>query len=305
MKTNFTKSLPWQLLTAGSFIALTACGAATPPPELVDARAAYVQAEQGAAGQYAPAKLDSARKALDSAEQAFEGDSESEETRALAYVAERKARVAASAGELEKLQKKRAELDSEYLELERKAATMTKEELEATRKRLDIAKDQNAQNQAELARKQAELEKEKAAREAAEGRLTAAIESLKEMGSIKAEARGMVITLNGSVLFATGKSELLPIAQTKLDEVAAALKDQGFKKIVIEGHTDSRGSAKDNEKLSLARATSVKNQLVSRGLDTAKIEAVGLASTRPVATNDTPEGRANNRRVELIVTEDK
>jgi outer membrane protein OmpA-like peptidoglycan-associated protein len=122
------------------------------------------------------------------------------------------------------------------------------------------------------------------------------------MASVKEEARGMVITLNGSVLFTTAKHELLPIAKSKLDEVAAALKEQGFKKIVIEGHTDGRGVARDNETLSLARATAVKEHLVSRGLDGAAIEAVGLAATRPIATNDTPEGRANNRRVELIVT---
>jgi outer membrane protein OmpA-like peptidoglycan-associated protein len=122
------------------------------------------------------------------------------------------------------------------------------------------------------------------------------------MASVKEEARGMVITLNGAVLFTSGKSELLPMAKSKLDEVANALAEQGFKKIVIEGHTDSRGSVKQNEALSLSRATAVKTHLVSRGLDATKIEAVGLASTRAVDTNDTQEGRANNRRVEIVVS---
>ena len=301
-----------RILLAAACVSLAACATAVPPSELVDARSAYILAEEGPAQQFAPAKLDTAKKALTEAEKAFEEDPESEKTKALAYVAERRARISASAGELEKLKKKRATLDAEYVDLEHKRATMTKEELAATRARLDLAEGKAAAAEGkaaatatELAAKRAELEKEKAAREAAEGKLTAALASLKEMASVKEEARGMVITLNGAVLFATAKSELLPIAKTKLDEVAAALKAQGFKKIVIEGHTDSRGTVADNERLSLARATSVKTHLVSQGLDSAKIDAQGLASTRPVATNDTVEGRADNRRVELIVTPEK
>ena len=62
-----------------------------------------------------------------------------------------------------------------------------------------------------------------------------------DLGKIemRQEKRGVVITLDGSVLFASGKHELLPIARQRLDQVAKALKDQGFKKIVVEGHTDS------------------------------------------------------------------
>jgi outer membrane protein OmpA-like peptidoglycan-associated protein len=114
-----------------------------------------------------------------------------------------------------------------------------------------------------------------------------------------------VITLSGSVLFATGKSELLPIAKDKLNEVAKALKDQGFKSIIVEGHTDSRGNAQKNEELSFARAESVRSHLVSQGLPADKVRATGLGSGRPVAANETPEGRANNRRVEIVVEPQK
>jgi outer membrane protein OmpA-like peptidoglycan-associated protein len=126
--------------------------------------------------------------------------------------------------------------------------------------------------------------------------------SLKEIGKVNEESRGMVITLSGSVLFATGKSDLLPIAKEKLNDVAKALKDQGFKEIIVEGHTDSRGSAQANQELSLKRAESVRTHLVGQGIPSDKIRATGLGSDRPVADNKSEEGRANNRRVEIVVT---
>ncbi len=298
-----------EVLSLLAFASLTGCAAALPPQELLDARTAYTQAQEGPAGEYAPAKLDGAQQTLREAELAFEDDPESEKTRTLAYVAERQARASAALGEREKSKRRIAELDRQYSELERKRLNMTKEELEATRARLAEERRRAAAGEAALAQKdealaQKELEiaREREARKAAEGKLSAAIASLAEMGSIKEESRGVVITLSGSVLFATGKSELLPIAKEKLNEVAKVLKDQGYKAIVIEGHTDSRGGASANDKLSLDRALSVKTHLAAQGLDGSKIEAKGLGASRPIATNDTPDGRANNRRVELVVT---
>lgn len=311
-----TSPLFARTLLLGGVALLSACSAALPPQELLDARAAYTQAQNGAAADYAPAKLDGAHQALQEAEANFQEEEGSDKTKALAYVAERRARASAAAGEKIQAERKRADLEKQYAELERKRLTMTKEELEATRARLAeertraavgamalAQKDKDiAQKEKALAQKDAELAAEREARKAAETKLSAAIASLAELGSIKEEARGVVITLSGSVLFATGKSELLPIAKEKMNEVAVALKDQGYKQIIIEGHTDSQGSASKNEQLSLDRANSVKTHLVSQGLDGSKIEARGLGSSRPVATNDTPDGRANNRRVELVVT---
>jgi len=288
-----------QLMLLGLTAALSvACGgAALPPPELVAARDAYEKASTGPAADYAPASLDTAKQALGKAENAWKEDPKAKEaeTLTLAYIAERRALTSDALGEAAKARKDRIKLDQEYIELQEKRASMTEEELERVRSRLAIASQKAATSEAELA-------KERAARAEAEKKLSAAVASLAEMASVKEEARGMVITLNGSVLFTTGKYELLPIAKSKLDEVAKALQEQGFKKIVIEGHTDSRGKASDNDTLSERRATSVKDHLVSQGLEAGKIQAVGLGSTRPLDTNDTPEGRANNRRVELIVT---
>ncbi len=103
-------------------------------------------------------------------------------------------------------------------------------------------------------------------------------------------------------LFLSGKSELLPIAQKKLDDVPKALNDTNeAQKITVEGHTDSNGNDESNLRLSRDRAESVRSYLVQKGVKSERIVAVGKGETTPLASNDTTEGRANNRRVEIVV----
>ena len=111
----------------------------------------------------------------------------------------------------------------------------------------------------------------------------------------------MVITLSGSVLFATNQATLLPAAQERLNQVAAALLTTRERVLVVEGHTDSRGSESYNLDLSQHRADAVRSYLVSRGYMADRIQAHGIGKARPVSENETAEGRANNRRVEIIV----
>ncbi len=287
---------------AVSALASVACGSPPISPELRTARDAYDEASKGPAAELAPADLDSARQALERAEEAFRKNHKSDETKDYAYIAERSAQLAAVAGLIEQERRERKQLQEKLEKLEKSRANMTREELEAARAELEKKKDQIAAQQEDLNKTAAELEAERKMRVDAEKKLTAAITSLNEIGNIKEEKRGVVITLSGSVLFASGKYELLPIAKEKLNEVATALKDQGYKKIIVEGHTDSRGTEANNESLSLKRANSVRSHLVSQGMEGAKITAVGLGESRPIASNDTPDGRANNRRVELVVT---
>jgi outer membrane protein OmpA-like peptidoglycan-associated protein len=289
------------LALVASFAAL-ACGSPPISPELRTARDAYEEAKQSPAAELAPADLDSARQALDRAEDQFRKDHKGQAVKDYSYVAQRSAEYAVVAGLIEKEKRDRKQLKEKLDKLEKSRANMTREELEAARNELAEKKRQIADQAADLNKTAAQLEEERKLRVAAEGKLSAALTSLKEIGNIKEEKRGVVITLSGSVLFATGKHELLPIAEEKLAEVAKALSDQGYKRIVVEGHTDSRGSDSNNEELSLKRATSVRAFLVSKGIGSDKIVATGLGETRPVASNDSPEGRANNRRVELIVT---
>ena len=117
----------------------------------------------------------------------------------------------------------------------------------------------------------------------------------------KDEARGMVITLSGGVLFRSNEATLLPGATTRLDEVAAALISNG-QPVGVEGYTDSRGSQTRNMDLSQRRADSVRNYLISRGLPAQQVVAKGMGPDRPIADNSSAEGRANNRRVEIVVS---
>jgi len=148
----------------------------------------------------------------------------------------------------------------------------------------------------------AALQDEKARRADAEKRAAEAAADLAKLASVKQEARGMVITLSGSVLFASAKWDLLPAAQLKLNDVATALiKEDPISKMVVEGHTDSQGGASFNQDLSQHRADAVRAYLVSRGIAGDRITAQGFGSTRAVADNTSTEGRANNRRVEIVV----
>lgn len=300
--------------------AMTGCGSAMAPRELQSARDAYKKAETSSAPNLAPVQLDEAKQSLTQAETAFKNGDDDEDIKALSHVAERKAQVAVSAANREQARRDAEQAKGDKETAQQALLHSTQDRLSKTREQLQSEKrqseDQRRQaeedkrrldeaakrGQQEVDRVKAQLEEEKKARAEAEKKAAAAMASLAEIAKVKEEARGVVITLSGSVLFATGKSDLLPIAQDKLGDVAKALKDQGFKKIVVEGHTDSRGSATQNQDLSRARAEAVRGFLVTRGIPSDKIEAVGVGSSRPVADNNTAEGRANNRRVEIVVT---
>ena len=78
------------------------------------------------------------------------------------------------------------------------------------------------------------------------------------------------------------------------------LQEHGDLRILIEGHTDAEGNAASNQTLSVERANAVRTMLVGLGIDAGRLEATGFGQTRPVADNDTPTGREQNRRVELV-----
>ena len=278
--------------------ALVACGPGAPPKDLVQARTAYDRAVRGPATELAPAELDTAKQSLMRAEATFQDEGDSPITRDRAYVAERKAMAAEAQAGIVQAERDRAAVEKDF-----KKAQM--DSLDATKAQLQAARTAGARSQAEAEQTKAALAAEKAAREAAEKRAQEALDSLRQIASVKEESRGVVITLSGAVLFATGKYELLPIARDKLSEVARALKDQGYESILVEGHTDSRGNVSANEVLSRQRAESVRTALISEGIVPDKIRATGLGSARPVADNSTAEGRANNRRVEIVVDRQK
>lgn len=269
------------------------------PQELTSARASYERAADGPAAQYTPADLHDAEKSLKSAEKRFKDEGNTVLTRDEAYIAQRKAEYAEVMARLEMFRRGIASAEAQEEAAKAAGAAQTKAELEQTRAALA---EQQAQNQQTAAA----LEAEKKQREEAERRAAQANADLARIAAVKQEDRGTVITLSGSVLFASNKYELLPAAQAKLNQVAdALLQNDPDSTFVVEGHTDSQGKAALNQTLSENRARAVRDYLVSHGVAADRITSQGYGSTRPVADNSSAEGRANNRRVEIVISPKK
>jgi outer membrane protein OmpA-like peptidoglycan-associated protein len=158
---------------------------------------------------------------------------------------------------------------------------------------------QSAQAQAQNSQVQADLAKNAAL--AAQAQLASAQQQLADLQAKKTD-RGMVVTL-GDVLFDTGQATLKPGADLVIGRLAAFLNANPQTKIMIEGHTDSRGSDEYNEALSERRAQSVANSLNVHGVSQDSFKTMGRGKAYPVASNDTPEGRQQNRRVEIIFSD--
>lgn len=111
-----------------------------------------------------------------------------------------------------------------------------------------------------------------------------------------------VVNLSGDALFDVGSAALRPGTEARLQNLLQRVQDQGaLRSISIVGHTDNTGSVSLNRELSLQRAVSVREFLIQQGIDRAMIAVAGAGADRPVASNQTAEGRAENRRVELHI----
>jgi outer membrane protein OmpA-like peptidoglycan-associated protein len=267
-----------------------------PPQDLVTARATYGRAAQGPAGTLDPADIHSAKEALTQAELSFSQHGDTQGTRDLAYVADRRAQVAEARGEAMQSNQQQQQTLAQMHDAETRQLAVTSGQLGRANLQVEM-QGQALQNQNQA------LAVEQQRRQEADARAAKATADLAAFASVKQDPqRGMVITPSGSVLFVTNKSDLMPGAQMKLNEVAQALTQQDTEsKIVVEGYTDSQGGAGYNQDLSQRRAQSVRDYLVSRGIAADRITAEGFGLNRPIADNTTAEGRANNRRVEIVV----
>ena len=239
--------------------------------------------------------------------------------------AEAKAREAKARADADAEAKRRADAESARAQAEQARAAAEKAQAEAIR-----MKQEAEAAAAEASRQKAEAEKAKAeavaqqqvlAAETDKARAAAAqSESLRQqaekeklelrarllqqLNSILAtrdSARGLIANMS-DVLFRSGSFELLPGARERLAKVSGIVLAYPSLHVAVEGHTDSVGTDEYNLSLSERRAEAVREYFVQQGIPAASIEARGFGKTEPIATNDTPEGRQQNRRVELVLS---
>jgi outer membrane protein OmpA-like peptidoglycan-associated protein len=161
------------------------------------------------------------------------------------------------------------------------------------------------ENEAQRAAKQAELDsaaKQKAHLEAEKVELrTQLLKQFNDILQTRDTARGLVVNMS-DVLFDTAKYSLRPLAREKLAKVAGIVSGHPGLRLDVEGHTDSIGGDDYNQRLSEQRGATVRDYLTQQGMPVSSVTAKGLGKTQPVASNDTAQGRQQNRRVELVIS---
>jgi len=277
---------------------------------------------------YAPLALGEAERALRNAELATGDDLYRSY---LVYMADRRIQIARTMAEreqheqiLDKLESDRSamlirasqlEADQARMEAERARLLVatTSEDAQRAREEKEAAlrKEAEAARAAELSAEEAEQARRLAESRASEAEfarreadlasqqinsLTRQLENLQ----LRQTESGVVVTL-GDVLFASGEAQLVEGGRSSLEEVVDLLQTEPEKKIRVEGHTDSLGDAAANLLLSEQRAQSVLEALVSLGVASERITASGMGEDFPIASNDDEEGRARNRRVDVIL----
>lgn len=270
----------YNLIVAAAVTSLLAACSSTPDriEELETARAVVPQVEASPRAGVAATNVAEARKSLDRANRLADNGGKIGDIQFEAMVASRNAEIAN-----EKILAAQAREEIENGTAERQAVLIEAREAEARRRQL----------QAQSATEQAQL---------AEQRASTLEQELAELRAKKTD-RGMVLTL-GDVLFDTGMATLKPGAYNTIDRLATVLKEAPDRKVLIEGHTDAVGADDYNQQLSERRAAAVQTALLERGVRSNQISAVGKGETFPVASNDNAAGRQQNRRVEMVFTDD-
>jgi outer membrane protein OmpA-like peptidoglycan-associated protein len=265
---------------------LGAC-ASTPQrnAQLEQARAqVQTLAAEPLAQQAASHDLDAARASLNQADAALAEHRPPEVVDHLAYLARRHA----DAGQA-RVDEARARQEVARAQDERNRILLEARSREA----------QNAQVQAEAAQNRAQAAQSQA--QAAQQQLENTQKELQDLQAKQTE-RGMVLTL-GDVLFDTNKATLKPGADQRIARLATFLQKNPNERVIIEGYTDSTGSEEYNQELSQRRAQAVADALAAQGVPASRYQAVGRGEALPVATNATPAGRQQNRRVEIVFSD--
>jgi len=218
------------------------------------------------------------------------------------------AEVARAQAEQARMQAEQAKAEAEKARQEALAAAQeaARQKEEAERAKAEAIAQQQAlaaeTDKAKAAAAQSENLRQQAEREKQELRARL-LQQLSSVLQTRDTARGLIANMS-DVLFRSGSYELAPGARETLAKVSGILLAYPSLHLAVEGHTDSVGGDDYNQSLSEHRAQSVRDYFVAQGVSSSSIEAHGFGKTEPIASNDTPEGRQQNRRVELILSGD-
>jgi len=238
-----------------------------------------------------------------------------DEAQAEAKAREAKARADAEAeakrradAEIARQQAEQAKAEAERAKAEALAAAQeaAQQKEEAEKAKAEALAQQQAlaaeAEKAKAAAAQSESLRQQAEQEKAELRARL-LQQLNQILATRDSARGLIANMS-DVLFRSGSYELAPGARERLAKVSGIILAYPSLHVAVEGHTDAIGSDEYNQNLSERRAESVRDYFVQQGISTDSIVARGFGKTEPIASNDTPEGRQQNRRVELILSGD-
>jgi len=259
---------------------------------LANAKAAYARAKANPNVETnARIPLMDAGRAVDAAAQATEYD----EMDHLSYLAERKTRIAVATAE-----EQMAENDKKALSRQAEQMVLQGRVSEESA-RMDARESNAAARESNAEARQSNAEARAQTQKAAKATATADMLQ-QEITALKGRMteRGIVLTL-GDVLFATGTASLSPMADYEINRLAVFLKKYPDRSVLIEGYTDSTGAEGANLDLSLQRANAVRAKLVAQGISMGRITTKGFGEEFPLAGNDSPEGREQNRRVDVII----
>jgi len=290
------------VLIASAAAVLAGC-ASTPrqSPQLAEARdAVETLSGRPRAMEAAGPDLKAARAELHRADAALRNGKPMDEVDHLAYLSLRhaqagEARVDAARSQAQVVQANQ-ERQQLLLEAQKHQAMTAQQQAQNAQQQAQSAQQQvqAAQSEAQQARNQAQMAQQQLANER---------QQLKQMQTEQLGAKqtdqGMVVTLS-NVLFSTGKSTLQAGAHLQLERLAQYLKAHPKERVLIEGNTDSTGSAEKNQELSAARAHAVAQALQLRGVPPNQYQTIGLGEAYPVASNDNVAGRQQNRRVDIV-----
>lgn len=296
----------WNLGKAQAALLVTLAAGCTAIPratnELESARASYRAAAADPQVQArARVELEIAERALGDAERLHHADAEPARVAHFAYLAERRARIARETAGTRAAEATVALASEERSRMQLALSARERQRLEAEKREAELARER-AERQAKLAAEQGALAKHVAEppKPSLASEVTRLQTELRELEARETE-RGWVLTLRDEALFESGSATLKPGAERALERLARLLQKQPGRGIAIEGFTDNTGPAQTNRRLSQARAAAVRQALVERGVDAARIQARGHGPDLPVASNQTAIGRQLNRRVEIVI----